>query len=105
MNFKQAIAFISFFLISFVVSSQSKTFTNPLLPSGADPWSIYKDGNYYFTQTFGDRSEIYKTTNIADLKSAPHKTIFKPAETGRLKKIIALMKQPFLKSNCLFDKY
>jgi len=47
MNFKQAIAFISFFLISFIVSSQSKTFTNPLLPSGADPWSIYKDGKSY----------------------------------------------------------
>jgi hypothetical protein len=31
---------------SFAVNAQ-QTFTNPLLPSGADPWCIYKKG--YFT--------------------------------------------------------
>ncbi len=51
---------------------------NPLLPSGPDPYSCYKDGYYYYTHTMGDRIELWKTKNIADLRTAPHKTIFKP---------------------------
>lgn len=31
-----------------------ETFTNPLLPSGADPWCVYKDGFYYYTHTTQD---------------------------------------------------
>src|SRR4051794_12839907 len=54
------------------------TFTNPLLTSGADPWNIYRDGYYYYTQTIGDRLEIWKTKNLAQLGSAPHKTIWIP---------------------------
>lgn len=30
------------------------TFTNPLLPAGADPWVIYRGGYYYYTQTTGN---------------------------------------------------
>lgn len=70
-------SFIIFLFLPFCCWSQS-TFTNPLLPSGADPWSIYKDGYYYYTHTFGDRLVIWKTKNIADLNSAPHKTVFIP---------------------------
>lgn len=55
-----------------------KTFTNPLLPSGADPWTIYKDGYYYYTQTFGNRIVLWKTKSIAGLPTAPQKTIFTP---------------------------
>ena len=44
--------------------NQKPTFANPLLPVGADPWSIYKDGFYYYTQTVGDRIQIWKTKNI-----------------------------------------
>lgn len=54
------------------------TFTNPLLPRGADPWNIYKDGFYFYTQTMGDRIEIWKTKNISDLATAPHKTVWRP---------------------------
>lgn len=54
------------------------TFTNPLLPSGADPWSIYKDGYYYYTNTLGDRIDIWKTKSIANLKNAERKTIWRP---------------------------
>jgi GH43 family beta-xylosidase len=53
-------------------------FTNPLLPSGADPWTTYKDGFYYYTSTSGNRLEIRKTTNLADLKSAERKVIWRP---------------------------
>lgn len=55
-----------------------ETFTNPLLSSGADPWSIHKNGFYYYTNTLGDRIDIWKTENLADLKEAQRKTIWSP---------------------------
>ena len=55
-----------------------KTFTNPLLPSGADPFSFYKDGFYYYTHTTGRNITIWKTTTIAALKTAPKKIIYTP---------------------------
>lgn len=74
------VAFINILLLPiFCYPQKSATFTNPLLPSGADPWSIYKDGYYYYTNTFGDRLVLWKTKNIADLKTAPHKTVFLPS--------------------------
>lgn len=58
--------------------SIGQTFTNPLLPSGADPWSIHKDGFYYYTHTLQDSIVIWKTDNLAELKDAEKKTIFVP---------------------------
>lgn len=55
-------------------------FTNPLLPSGADPWAIEKDGFYYYTHTTGRNLVLYKTTNIAALKTAEKKVIWQPPE-------------------------
>jgi GH43 family beta-xylosidase len=70
------------FLISvvFKVSAQNTahTFTNPLLPAGADPWVIYHDEYYYYTNSLGNRLEIWKTKNMEDLGNAPHKTVFTP---------------------------
>ena len=56
----------------------AQTFTNPLLPLGPDPWNMYKDGYYYYTHTLQDSLVIWKTKNIADLKTAQKKTIFLP---------------------------
>ena len=56
----------------------AQTFTNPLLPSGPDPYSFYKDGYYYYTHTLGNRIGIWKTKNIADLKTAAYATIYTP---------------------------
>jgi GH43 family beta-xylosidase len=58
--------------------AQVDTFSNPLLPAGADPWSIHHDGYYYYTHTVGNRLVIWKTKNLADLKVAPSKTIWTP---------------------------
>lgn len=55
-----------------------KQFTNPLLPSGADPWVIYHAGYYYYTNSKGDKLVLYKTRNMADLKSAQEKTVWVP---------------------------
>jgi len=62
------------------VAAQEKTFTNPLLKSGADPYSFYKDGYYYYTNTLADSIVIWKTKNFCGLKTAEHKTIFRPPE-------------------------
>ncbi len=59
-------------------SVPQQTFTNPLLSYGADPWNIYKDGFYYYTQTMGGKLVIWKTKDLAELKTAPSKTVWVP---------------------------
>jgi len=58
--------------------AQQKTFNNPLLPSGADPYSTYHNGYYYYTHTVGNRLMLWKTKNLADLKNAESKLIWTP---------------------------
>lgn len=65
-----------------LMAQQTERFTNPLLPSGADPYSFYKDGFYYYTQTEQNRIVLWKTKSIAGLKNAERKTIFQPIDTG-----------------------
>ena len=62
------------------VAQGAQTLVNPLLPSGADPYSFYKDGYYYYTNSLGDRVDLWKTRDLADLRTAERKTIFKPGE-------------------------
>ena len=38
-------------VVSCAQEKQEQVFTNPLLPYGADPYSFYKDGYYYYTHT------------------------------------------------------
>ncbi|MBV9301409.1 MAG: glycoside hydrolase family 43 protein [Acidobacteriaceae bacterium] len=59
------------------------TFTNPLLPEGADPWVIYRDGYYYYMQTTQRDLRIWKTRSLADLKTATAKTVWRPPQTGQ----------------------
>ena len=66
----------------------AKTFRNPLLAAGADPWCIYKDGYYYYTNTTGKNITVWKTTSIADLKNAPKKIVFTPPARGPYSKEI-----------------
>lgn len=68
--------------------AQEITFTNPLLPAGADPWCIYKDGYYYYTNTTGTNITIWKTKSIADLATAEKKVVFMPPDTGLYSKEI-----------------
>ena len=56
--------------------SQQETFTNPILPSGADPYSTYYNGYYYYTHTLQNRLVLWKTKSLADLKNAESKTIW-----------------------------
>lgn len=58
------------------------TFTNPLLPSGPDPWVFAHDGAYYYTHTLGDRIALWRTTDMAHLARAPQHTVWTPPATG-----------------------
>ncbi|MGI4750765.1 MAG: glycoside hydrolase family 43 protein [Janthinobacterium lividum] len=88
---KKLLLLILFLPIFFsVCSAQKQTFTNPLLPSGADPYSFYQNGYYYYTNTLQDSLVLWKTKNLADLKNAEHKTIWiPPAGTAYSKEIWA----------------
>jgi GH43 family beta-xylosidase len=77
---------IALLLVAFV--SPAQTLTNPLLPSGADPYSFYKDGYYYYTHTTGNRIELWKTRNLTDLGNASHKTIWTPPAAEKFSKEI-----------------
>ncbi len=57
-------------------------FSNPLLPSGPDPWVTQKDGMYYFTRTFGDRIAIYPTAKMSALGTALPQTVYSPSAAG-----------------------
>lgn len=90
---RSVIASCWFFCILFLanVQAQEKTFSNPLIPSGADPYSTFHDGYYYYTNTVGgDRIILKKTKNLADLKNAETKVIWKaPANTMHSKQLWA----------------
>ncbi len=62
--------------------SLSATFTNPLLPVGPDPWSIYHEGYYYYTNSTGNSLKLWKTRGISQLKDAPSKVVWRPPATG-----------------------
>ncbi len=65
-------------LLGFLGFSQESTFHNPLLPSGADPYSIFHDGYYYYTHTLQNKLVIWKTKSLSHLKNAESKTIWEP---------------------------
>lgn len=64
------------------------TFTNPLLPSGADPWVIHKNDYYYYTNTVGDRISLWKTRDLHNVREAKPVTVWTPPETGANSKAI-----------------
>lgn len=59
-----------------------QTFTNPLLPSGADPWITRRGDTYYYMNTLGNRLAIRKTKDITRLSDAAEITIWNPPATG-----------------------
>ena len=80
--------FLLFCSFTVITANAQKTYTNPLLPSGADPWVIYQDGYYYYTNSTGHNITLWKTKNIVDLKSAEKKIVWTPPATGAFSKEI-----------------
>lgn len=54
------------------------TYTNPLLPEGAEPWAIYHNGYYYYTQGMDYHIVVWKTKDITDLRHAEKKEVWLP---------------------------
>jgi len=65
-------------LLPLLAAGQNRTFTNPLLPAGADPWSVYHDGWYYYTHTTTRNVTVWKTRNLADLAGAEGRVVWEP---------------------------
>ena len=65
------------------VPAARATFTNPLLPAGADPWTVFHDGYYYYTQTTGRNITLWKTRSLAALGTAESRVVWTPPATGR----------------------
>lgn len=82
------IIFLQAVLVSAFAGFAQRSFTNPLLPSGADPWVIFKNGFYYYTHTTGRNLTIWKTKNIAELNIAEHKTVWTPPDSTSYSKQI-----------------
>lgn len=82
-------------IISGIIKAQ--TFKNPILPSGADPYSYYRNGFYYYTNTAGNKIELWKSKTLAGLKDSPHKTIWKAPKSGPYSKSIWAPEIMFLK--------
>ena len=75
----KSLSFLSMAIVSLCsMSIAQQTFNNPLLPAGADPWCIYKEGYYYYTHTTGRNITIWKTGNIAFLQNAEKKIVYTP---------------------------
>ena len=64
------------------ISSPSRTFTNPLLPSGPDPWVMSYKGTYYFMATTGINLTLRATPDITDLAQAQKRIVWTPPTTG-----------------------
>lgn len=73
---------ISFLFFCFPAWLVAQTFKNPLLPAGADPWSIYKDGFYYYMHTTGKDLNIWKTKDLSKLATAQKVQVWSPPTTG-----------------------
>ena len=58
------------------------TFTNPLLPSGPDPWIVQEGGAYYYMHTLGRRLAIRRTRDVTRLADAEEVTVWTPPSTG-----------------------
>lgn len=63
-------------------NSTRPTLTNPLLPSGPDPWITSRNGVYYYMNTTGNSLVIRKTRRIEDLEHAQRKVIWTPPSSG-----------------------
>lgn len=64
------------------VMAKPASFTNPLLPSGPDPWIVREGQVYYFMSTQGDRLVIRKTRDLGHLKDAAPVTVWRPPAHG-----------------------
>lgn len=52
------------------------TYTNPLLAVGAEPWAVFHEGKYYYTQGAENKIILWETNDITDLEHAARKEVW-----------------------------
>ena len=62
--------------------SSVRSFTNPLLRSGPDPWIVRHRDTYYYMHTLGNRLAIRATKDVSRLADAPETVVWTPPATG-----------------------
>lgn len=60
----------------------AKSFRNPIINAGADPWIIHYHGTYYLTMTTGNNVTIRKSKGITNIASGEQKVVWSPAGTS-----------------------
>lgn len=63
--------------IPLLLPAQQKTFTNPVLDSGPDPWVLQDGGWYYYMNTTRGLA-LWRTRDLTDLRHAEMKQIWTP---------------------------
>jgi GH43 family beta-xylosidase len=58
------------------------TFFNPIMPSGADPWVLQKDGFYYYTHTTGKNITVWKSESLTSIGHGESRIVWTPPESG-----------------------
>ena len=71
---------VLFLLAASALSAQPALINNPLLPAGADPWVLYKNGWYFYMHTTGRDITLWRTRHLSDLAEAEKLIIFTPPE-------------------------
>lgn len=64
------------------VAQHGPTLTNPVLPSGPDPYVLTEDGWFYFMGTRGDRLTIRRTRDLGRLNKAKEVLVWWPPAEG-----------------------
>lgn len=71
-------------------TAPADTFTNPLLPSAPDPWTIFHDGMYYYIRSANHSIILMRTPDITELRDAESQVIWTaPPGTDHSKEIWA----------------
>lgn len=65
-----------------LASSPAATFSNPVLPSGPDPWVFRDHDHYYYTHTLGDRITLWRTGDVTRLAEAEQRTVWTRPSAG-----------------------
>lgn len=80
---------ISMFVVGGHPSAKAAgTFRNPI-GTGADPFMVYFNGNYYLTNTQFDSIKMWKSPSIAGLLTAPPITVWTDSNSSRNREIWA----------------
>lgn len=58
----------------------NETYTNPIRSLGAEPWAIFHQGTYYYTQGEENKIVLWKTPDITALEEAEQKVVWLPTE-------------------------